>query len=291
MGKSKLSITWQHMRRTPYQALAASLVMTLTLFIASVFALVTLGSERMLQYFETRPQVTAFFTDTATSEQVQALQNSVMASGLAAEAKYVSKQEALAIYREQNQDDPLLLEMVTAEILPASLDVSAARVEALPQLAELMQGVEGVEEVVYQPDVVAQVSRLTRGVRLAGIAILSFFSLTAILIIVIIVGMRIASRRDEMEILRLLGATRWYIKAPFLLEGAIYGVVGAILAWVAAITLLLYSTPALLDFFGNIPLLPVPMWIMAAILGGEIVFGLVIGSVGSLIALSRFMRQ
>ena len=279
------------MRRTPYQALAASLVMTLTLFIASVFALVTLGSERMLRYFETRPQVTAFFVDTATQEQVQNLSQVVINSGLTAGVKFVSKEEALAIYREQNKDDPLLLEMVTAEILPSSLEVSAARVENLAQVAELMQGAEGVEEVVYQPDVVAQVSRLTKGLRFAGMAILSFFAVTAMLIIMIIVSMRIASRRDEIEILRLLGASNWYIRAPFWLEGAIYGVVGAVLAWGAAIVMLLYSTPALLDFLGTIPLLPVPVWVMGAVLGGEIIFGLVIGSIGSLIALSRFMRS
>ena len=87
-------------------------MMTLTLFIASVFALVTLGSERMLRYFETRPQVTAFFVDTATQEQVQNLSQVVINSGLTAEVKFVSKEEALAIYREQNKDDPLLLEMV-----------------------------------------------------------------------------------------------------------------------------------------------------------------------------------
>ena len=291
MGKSKLAITWQHMRRTPYQALAASLVMTLTLFIASVFALVTLGSERMLRYFETRPQVTAFFADTATQEQVQNLSQVVTNSGLTAEVKFVSKEEALAIYREQNKDDPLLLEMVTADILPASLEVSATKVENLAPLAELMQGAEGVEEVVYQQDVVAQVSRLTRGLRWAGMAVLSLFTVTAVLIIVIIVGMRIASRRDEIEILRLLGASNWYIKAPFLLEGAIYGIVGAVLAWGAAMVILLYSTPTLLDFFGTIPLLPVPLWVMGAVLGGEIIFGLVIGGIGSLIALSRFMRS
>lgn len=286
-----MAITWQHMRRTPYQALAASLVMTLTLFIASVFALVTLGSERMLRYFETRPQVTAFFADTVTQEQVQNLSQAVINSGLTAEVKFVSKEEALAIYREQNKDDPLLLEMVTADILPASLEVSAAKVANLALLAELMQGAEGVEEVVYQQDVVAQVNRLTRGLRWAGVVILSFFTVTAVLIIVIIVGMRIASRRDEIEILRLLGASNWYIRAPFLLEGAIYGVVGAVLAWGAAMVILLYATPALLDFFGTIPLLPVPVWVMGAVLGGEIIFGLVIGSFGSLIALSRFMRS
>ncbi len=278
------------MRRTPYQALAASLVMTLTFFVASVLALVTLGSEQILKYFETRPQVTAFFADTATPDQIENLKVAVDSSGLAAGMKFISKEEALAIYREQNRDDPLLLEMVSAEILPASLEVSAVKVENLPQLAELMRQAEGIEEVVYQPDVVEAVARWTKSLRIGGGVMMAIFSLTSILIIIIIVGMRIAARREEIEILRLMGASNWYIKSPFLWEGAAYGVGGAVLAWGATYILLLYSTPFLLDFFGTIPLLPVPAVIMVSLLGIEVIAGLMIGGLGSLIAVSRFMR-
>lgn len=290
MAKNNLTTTWTHIRRTPYQALSAIAVMTLTFFIAAVFALLTLGSNQILHYLETRPQVTAFFEDSVTSEQVDQLTATVENSGLSSSTKYVSKQEALAIYQQQNQDDPLLLEMVTADILPASLEVSALKPEDLPQIADLMNQAPGVEEVVYQKDVAEAVSRWTNAIRLGGGVIIGFLTLTSILIIIIIIGMRIAVRRDEIDILRLLGASPWYIKSPFLMEGALYGFIGAVIAWATSYILLLYSTPFLLDFFGTIPLLPVPVWVMAALLGAEVGLGLVIGSLGSLIAVSRFMR-
>lgn len=288
--KSSFTITWQHIRRTPYQALAAGLVMILTFFIASVFALVTWGSEKMLRYFETRPQVTTFFADTATPEIIGQLKSQLENTGLTASIKFVSKEEALAIYQEQNKNDPLLLQMVTAQILPASLEVSAINIQAIPQLAAMMQEAQGVEDVVYQPDVVEALGRWTRAIRLSGIIIIGFFTLTSILIIIIITGMRIAARREEIDLLKLLGASNWYIQSPFLIEGMFYGLTGALVAWVAATILLLYSTPWLIDFFGSVPLLPVPLWAMASLLGAEMLFGAIIGSLGSLIALSRFMR-
>lgn len=290
-GSKLWATTWKHMRRTPYQALAASLVMTLTLFVAAVVTLVTLGSEGVLKYFETRPQVTAFFADTAAAEQIDNLKNSLVNSDLVAGVNFISKEEALAIYREQNKNDPLLLEMVTAQILPASLEISAKKAEDLPKVAELIEGAAGVEEVVYQPDLVAAVTRWTRALRIGGGILLGFFALVAGLTIVIIIGMRVAGRKEEIDILKLLGASNWQIRGPFILEGAVYGLVGAVVAWGAAYILLLYATPFLVEFLGNIPLLPVSVGVMLMLLAAEVGGGLAIGVLGSLVALSRFMRS
>jgi len=127
---SHFKTAWQHIRRTPYQALAAVAVMTLNLFIASVFITTASSFEQILRFFESRPQVTAFFKDEAKIDQVEALRQKLLETGKVAEVKYVSKEEALAIYREQNKDDPVLLEMVTANMLPASLEVSADRLSS-----------------------------------------------------------------------------------------------------------------------------------------------------------------
>ncbi|MCX6726028.1 MAG: permease-like cell division protein FtsX [Candidatus Shapirobacteria bacterium] len=116
--------TWTHMRRSPYQSLAAVLIMFLTFFISTVFVLTAGGFQIVLHYFETRPQVTAFLKDETTSSQIDFLQAELAQTGKVKETKYISKEEALVIYKEQNKNDPLLLEMVTASILPASIEVS-----------------------------------------------------------------------------------------------------------------------------------------------------------------------
>lgn len=123
--------TWQHIRRSPYQALAAIGVMTLTFFVTAIFIFIASGSEVVLHWLETRPQVTGFFKEEVTAAQVDSLKDELNRTGMIADIKYVSKEEALAIYREQNKDDPLLLEMVTANILPASLEVSTTSLDAL----------------------------------------------------------------------------------------------------------------------------------------------------------------
>jgi len=155
-------ITWKHIRRSPYQALAALIIMVLTFFVVSVFSLISFGSEKLLNYFETRPQITAFLKDEVTGERVEALKAQLTETGKVANLKYISKEEALAIYREQNKDDPLLLEMVTADILPASLEVSAVDSASLPQLAQILKEAEGVEEVLFQEDVVATLTTWTQ---------------------------------------------------------------------------------------------------------------------------------
>lgn len=288
--KKVLSTTYKHMRRTPYQALSAVVVLTLTFFTATVYFLVMVGSEQVLRYFETRPQVTVFFQDEASQEQIMQLKNKLEGREGVSQIAFISKEEALKIYREQNKDEPLLLEMVTAEILPASLEISATDVSYLSQIAEIVTDEEGVEEVIFQEDIIRTLTSWTRSVRIASVALLSFLAATALLIILIIIGLKISARKIEIEILRLLGATNWYITGPFIMEGIIYGILGALFAWGASYILLLYSTPFLVSFLGDIPLFPVQFLFMAGLLVGMLVFGTIIGSIASLIAVKRFLR-
>jgi len=281
---------WTHMRRTPYQALAAILIMFLTFFITTVFVLTAGGFQTILRYFETRPQVTAFLKDETTMIQVDTLKAKLAQTGKVKETKYISKEEALAIYREQNKNDPLLLEMVTANILPASLEVATNDLSHLNEIAQILRAEPTVEEVVFQEDVVKALQQWTLNIRRVGIGLISIFGVVSLLVILVIIGMKITLRREEIDILQLLGASRWYIRAPFLLEGMFYGVVGAFVAWGITYLLLLYLTSYIIKFFQGIALLPVSPLFMLTVLGVEISSGIVIGSLGSLLAVKRYLK-
>ena len=284
-------ITWKHIRRSPYQALAALVIMVLTFFVISVFVLLSFGSEKLLNYFETRPQITAFLEDEVTKEEVEMLKTQLINTGKAADIKYVSKEEALAIYREQNKDDPLLLELVTADILPASLEVSAVDSASLPQLAEILKGVGGIEEVLFHEDVVATLIIWTQTIREVGLVLVCSLVFISLLVIMIIISMKISIKKKEIVILRLLGASTGYIRNPFLLEGVFYGAFGALLAWGLAYLCLLYATPFLTSFLGEISLLPIDPLFMLALLGSEVLLGVLIGSIASFLAVRRYLRQ
>lgn len=288
--KNHFKTAWTHIRRSPYQAFAAIGIMILTFFISSVTVLIAAGSQEILKYFESRPQVTAFFKDEVTTDQVNALKDKLNQTGKIKQMKYVSKEEALEIYREQNKKDPLLLEMVTASVLPASLEVSTTNISQLGEIAEVLRKESGVEEVIFQEDVIKALKTWTDTARKVGVALIVFLGIVSFLIILIIIGMKVALRKDEAEILRLLGATNWYISAPFILEGVFYGVVGAFFAWLFSLIALFYSTPFLVEFLSGIPIFPVPTIFMLSLLGAEILAGLIISALGSFLAVRRYLR-
>lgn len=294
-----VSSTWKHIRRSPYQALAAVLTMFLTLLLAGTFFLTTSASYFILQFFESKPQITVFFSDKAGKEEAEALQKTLVATGKTAGVKYVSKDEALAIYREQNKSDPLLLEMVTADILPASLEVSATDPNYLKDLEPIIRGAGGVEEVVFQKDVVDTLISWTRAIRLVGGALAFFLAFDSVLIVMTVIGMKIALKKKEVEILRLVGASPWYIRAPFILEGGFYGVAAAFVAWAILVSIIVWMRPMLLGFLGNIPAMygilvdPVAsafLLSIAAFWGILTASGFALGSIGSLIAVGRYLK-
>ena len=288
--KNHIKTTWIHLRRSPYQAIGASLIMFLTFFVISVFALLAMGSEVVLRYFETRPQVIAFFKDNIANSDIENLKSRLDLTGKIKELKYVSKDEALQLYRQQNQADPQLLEMVTADILPASLEVSTQSISDMDEIAAILKNEAAVSEVIYQEDIVKSMQSLTYNFRRAGAGLIGFFTLVSLMVVLIVVGIKAAVRREEIGIMKLIGASGWYIRLPFIFEGIFYGLVGALTGWGAAYIALLYATPFLVQFLAGISILPVPALLMLELLGGEILLGIIIGLIASLLAVKRYLK-
>ena len=288
-----LQKTLTQMRRSPFQGLAAVLITTLTLVVITVFSLISFGSIKVLKYFESAPQVIGFFKPGEDLEDIEIanIRAQLDLTGKLNEFRYVSTREAEAIYKEKNKDNPLLLELVDYNILPASIEISANELVDLVDLRNILQAQEGVDDVVYYEDIIASLSNWIRSVKLLGIGVTSYLTFESILVILVIIGMQIASRREEIEIQKLLGATGWFVRKPFVVAGVIYGVVGSFLAWGFSYILLLYSTPFLANWLQDIPLLPVPFLFMLGLLGGELILGAVIGAVGGLMATRRFLKE
>lgn len=285
-----LKTTWHHVRRSPYQAFAAILIMMLTFFVVSVFTFVIYGSSKIISYFESKPQVTAFFKDEAKKENIEALKDQLKSSGKVAQTRFVSKEEALKIYKEQNKNDPLLLELVTADILPSSLEISAVNIKDLSSISDVLKNSSYVQEVIFQKDVVATLTSWTSALRKIGIGLIAVLLSVSIFITGTIIGLKIAQKKDEIEIMRLLGATFWYIRWPFLFEGMLYSFLGSLLGWFLAAGLLWWSTPALNSFLKGIPLLPIDPVLLLMLLGVEFLLALILGMFASFLAVLRYLK-
>ncbi len=285
-----IGTTWRNIRRSPYQAIAAIFVMMLTFLAFSIFALIIFGSTRVVDYFESKPQVTAFFRDEAKEADIEELGNSLKESGLISEVKFVSKEEALKIYKEQNKDDPLLLDLVTAEILPASLEIATYKIEDLALVSETLKKSTIVQEVVFQKDVVSTLSSWTGALRKIGLAVVVMLSMVSVFIMVTIIGIKISQKKSDIETMRLIGAGSWYIRWPFILEGVFYGLVGALMGWLISVGALFYVTPYLSSFLKGIPVLPISPLFLLELLAVEAVVAIILGAFSSYLAVLRYLK-
>ncbi|HSX08945.1 MAG TPA: permease-like cell division protein FtsX [Candidatus Saccharimonadales bacterium] len=280
----------KHIRRSPYQSLAAIFIMVLTFLSISVFAFIVFGSSSVINFFESKPQVTAFFKDGATTQNIQDLRNQLDQSGMVASSKYISKEQALEIYKQQNKNDPLLLDLVTADILPASLEISTVKIEDLGPVSDTLSKSPYVSEVIYQRDIVSTLTRWTNAARIIGIILIVVLTVVSIFIMMTVIGFKVSQKRDEIEIMKLLSATNMYIRLPFMVEGIIYGVVGTFIGWVIASGGLLYFSPYLESFLKGIPIFPISPLFFVAILVGELTLAVLLGVLASSLAVLRYLK-
>lgn len=294
----------KNIRRSPYQAFAAIFVVSLTLFIVGIFTLVTFASHSILLNFETKPQIIAYLQDGHTTDQVAALISSLTVNSGVKKAVYVSKQEALELYKKSVGNDPVLLGtvtdwgIVTADILPASVEITANNPKYFPTIASILEKAEivsatpqGKKEIDYPQDVISELTKWTNAVRTSGLVLVISLSAVCILTIVIIISMKITSRRQEIGTLKLLGAKNFFIIKPYLQESMIYGFVGALFGWVLCLISLLYSTPFLAPRLNGVIVFPVGVEVYLGLLGILLVIGLLLSFLSSLFATTRFVKR
>lgn len=293
----------RQIRRSPYQALSAVLIMALTFFVATVLAILAYGSNATLKYFETQPQIIAFLKNEATPDQVSALQRELQADPRIKDVKYVTKEQALGIYKQATADKPVLSQLVSPSVFPASLEFSVSDLQFAQDVIKETQAKDTVSQVAFTASVggvdsietvINNLKKITSYVRIGGSVLLSFLVASSLLILLVILGMRIASRREEIEILQLIGATSGFIRMPFIFEAIIYSLAGAFFGWLLATLMLLYTIPSIKLYFNTIPVFPDGLqglgMLFGGILGAELVMAIFLGFVGSFIALRRYLK-
>ncbi|HPP19079.1 MAG TPA: permease-like cell division protein FtsX, partial [Candidatus Dojkabacteria bacterium] len=145
-----------------------------------------------------------------------------------------SQEEALEIYREDFADDPDLISTVTADSLPASLEIRAKNIDALITIIDNINKAReinpNVDDVMYFEDVVNNIKTLSRIINIGGIILITTMIIVTIALIRVTIGFNIKVHQEEIEIMQLVGSSDKFIKTPFLLEGTFYGIAGGFLA-------------------------------------------------------------
>lgn len=291
---SAFGIAFRNIRRTPYQTTASLLVMVLTFFLLLLFLITSYGLNRILHHFETLPKVLACLTEDATEDDAKAIDAQVRATGNIAESRIIYQEEALNIFRDRWKEVPEITEFVQKDFLPICIDIKTKKLEDLESTAQVLRSFDKLDKdkITFPKDEIKALLSWTKGLRLFGLVITLYAMITSIFTILIVIGMKIAAKRDEIEILKLLGATPWYIRAPFLVEGMFYGVVGSVAAWLLGLIPFLYLQQPLQGFFSGdgfavFPNVPVILGVLLVI---QVANGLIVGLIGSFISLWRYMK-
>lgn len=295
-----MTARWRYVLREAVIGLRRNLMMTIAVVLSVTVSLTLLGAALLLSQqvelaaddWTGRVEVSIFLCDgrscpAITPEQQETLQSDLENQPIVAEVHYESKQDAYDRFIELFRDQEALTESIDADTLPASFRVRLADPELFAVIADEFEAYPGVEDVVDQRQVLNQFLRFMNLIRNGALAVAVIQLIAAGVLIANTIRVAAFARREQTSIMRLVGASNWYIRLPFVMEGVLAGVLGALVSWgllyvsVPRITRNLASDVTLMPFIDAGHVFGVG-WILVAAGGG-------IAAVSSIMALRRFL--
>ncbi len=298
-----MKVILRSIRRAPYQNLSLSLSLISALFILtmSMFGIGMLYG--LLNYAETRPQLTVYFRPGVEKSLISEMKEKLVSSGKVLKVKYISQEEALKIYKKLNKNNKLLLEMISPDIFPASLEIYAKHPQYLFEIAAFAKKQKGVDDVIFEKNIVNKLIKLTSVVKKLTLYFSLYFLLVALIILSTLTMFKIILKKEEIELLRLLGASKWLIIKPFLLENILLSFFSSILSFLLFVGLYKYFEPVISNYLQGISSLEInsgfikmEIWpnileFLVLIFIVNIIFGFFIVGTSTIIASYKYLHE
>ncbi len=289
-GEYIIRETMISLKRNSWMSFASIGTVAVSLFVLGMFLILVLNMNRMVASLESQVEISVYVKDGVNDAGLRALEERITAMQGIRSVKFIDKEKAMERFRERLGDQQFLLDALGENNpLPNSFEVRVIQPDMVRTAAEAIMELPGVETAKYGQDVVEHLFDITRLVRLFGLALMFVLALATLFIISNTIRLTVFARRKEVAIMKYVGATDWFIRWPFLLEGVVLGCFGGIVAALVlrgayrVIAAKIYDT---LAFFPLIPENPFLHYVTAAIL----LCGMFIGALGSTISLKKFLN-
>jgi cell division transport system permease protein len=290
MGKIRFFFgeAFRSLWRNYFMTIAAVVTVFLSMFVLGVVLVFVFNINAILADVEEKVEITVFLKDTASADQIENMQADILAMPEVKDSQFISKEQALERLKEDLGDRNDLLDNLSGNPLPPSFEISLKDPEQVSVVAGRFEGNSIVDEVRYGKEIAERIFRVTSVIRNVSVVFIVLLGGVSVLLISNTIRLSIYARRREVEIMKLVGATNWFIRWPFIIEGLFVGFVGA----VTALVLVLLGTNFVIDrirenlLFLSVPFDAISPLLLAGILLGV---GAVIGAVGSGIGLRRFL--
>ena len=277
-------------KRNIWMTLASIFTVVLSLFILGFFSIVILNLNKMADTLESQVQISVYLKDDLSQEEIDETKETLSKIEGLQDIKFTTREEAMENFKERLGDQQFLLDALDdTNPLPNSFSLTVTSPQQVKTIADTAAALDSVESASYSQDIINHLFNLTHLIRLIGIALIILLTGAAIFIISNTIRLTVFARRKEIAIMKYVGATDWFIRWPFLLEGICLGFIGGGLATIFLyivynqVTQEIYEAMA---FFPLIPQHPFIDYISLAIL----VAGIIIGALGSTISLKRFLK-
>ena len=289
-GEYFIQEVFHSLRRNNWMTFASIGTVAVSLFVLGVFLILVLNMNRLAGMLESQVQISVYLEDHLTDREKRQIGYDIESLQGIDTVTYVDREEAKARLKERLGDQKYLLDALSEDNpLPDAFEVTVTTPSVVESAAEAIDSLQGVEEAKYGQDVVEHLFDITRLMRIFGFVLMGLLGGATLLIISNTIRLTVFARRKEIAIMKYVGATDWFIRWPFLLEGVVLGCIGggiaavALRSFYAAMAAKIYST---LAFFPLMPQYPFMNYVTLAIL----LAGIVIGAIGSVISLKRFLR-
>jgi cell division transport system permease protein len=286
-----VSETFTNLKRNLLMSVAAVSTVAISLLLLGGVLILGMIVANVTLNWESKVEVSVFLRDDATQEEVQTLQSDIQAMDEVETVTYVSKAQAFEEFKEIYRDRPELWEVLERDALPASLRIKLTDAEDAEAIAAVLNGRPGVDEARYGGEIIKRLLQVNSLLRTVTFVTSLVLMVAAAALIANTIRLAIYARRDEIGIMKLVGATNWFIRIPFMLEGVIAAMAGALLSGgivLAANALLFSRMGKAFPFLGPVFNFTSGelMSVMLVLLG----VGALVGLVGSTMALRRFLE-
>jgi len=291
---------WINFWRNKWLSMAAMCVMCLTIFVITSLILVSVLTNSLVKTLRDKIDVSVYFATDAPEEEVLNTRTALMELGdVVKSVEYVSRKEALDKFEEKHKENQALMQSLQEledNPLGASLNIKAqmaSEYEGIVNFLAKPQYQKIINKINYRENqaVIVKVSSITDAIQRSGFLISLVLAIMAILVAFNTIRITMYSAREEINVMKLVGASKWFIRGPFLVEGAFYGIIAAVVTLIVFYPILWYLSPKITSYLPGTDLF---YFYQANILGIfllQAAIGTSLGVTSSLVAIRRYLKE
>lgn len=279
--------------RNKGMSFAAVSAITAMMLILGLFFVITVNLNLFTEMIKTDfDTIEAFVDDNQSSDDIQNIMDSISKDDGVKNVEFRSKEDAMKILKKRWGESGYLLDSLNRNPLPNSLVVSVSSLDKADQVSKTLSKIDGIEDVKYYKETVEKLTNVTDFLQLAALVIMIFLIVVSVIVVSNTIKLTVFARQKEIQIMSYVGATNWFIRGPFLVEGIILGIISSLIA--AGVTYVIYNKIVLAVGVQVMTIISSPL-VPAGYLASNLIciflaIGVSIGACGSIVSMRRFLK-